>query len=124
VYPAIGIENDATQHAQACCRLFLPPSVLESQKMDPSLVSSPTQDEVYEGIGEPTIFSSMCATRTCLPARHRTTSVGSLHLPTCPPILPSQTAIVNTPTCVLHLALQDVKVKSYLSVVTDNILDT
>ena len=70
------------------------------------------------------IFSPTHATCTRLPACCPTTSVGLL--PTYSPILPSQTAIVSTPTCVQlpHLASQDVKVKSYLSVVIDDIPDT
>ena len=102
--------------------LSSPFSVLESRKVAPLSVLSPTQDKVYEGVGDPTIFFPMRATRTCLPTCHHTTVMGLL--PICPPILSSQIAIVNTPTCVLHLALQDVKFNSYLSVVTDNILDT
>jgi len=37
------------------------PSMLESGKVAPLLVSSPTQDDVYEGVGEPTFFSPTCS---------------------------------------------------------------
>jgi len=101
--------------------LSSPPSMLESQKMDPLLVLSPTQDEVYEGVGDPTIFSPMSTTRTCLPTCRCTTMMGLL--PINPPALPSQTAIANTSTDVLPLASQDVQIKSS-SVVTDVTVDT
>jgi len=41
--------------------------------------------------------------------------------PSNTPVLPSQSAIMNTPTCVPLLASQDVNIKSSLSVVTDSI---
>ncbi len=96
-----------------------PPSMLESWK---AAVLSPTQDEVYEGVGEPTIFPPMRTTRTRLPARCRNTPMGLL--PTYSPVPSSQTAIVNTSTCVSPLASQDAQIKLSSSVVTDVSVDT
>ncbi len=83
--------------------------------------SKTMQCEVYEGVGEPAIFSPMRATRTCLPIRRRITLMGLLV--TCSPILPSQIAIVDTSMCVPPLASQDVQIKSPSSVVTDVTVD-
>ena len=97
-------------------------SVSESWKMDPSLVLSLTQDEVYEGVGEPIMFSPMCATHTRLSTCRRNTSMGVL--PTCSLVRPLQPVIVNTSTGVSSLALQDAHIKLSSSVVTDVSVDT
>jgi len=84
-----------------------------------SPVSSPTQDEVYEGVGDPTIFSLTCTSRTRLPAHRHTTA-----MTTYSPVLLPQTAIVNTSTCVPPLASQDGQIELSSSVVTDVSVDT
>jgi hypothetical protein len=100
--------------------LSSPSSVSESWKMDPSLVSSLTQDDVYEGIGDPNIFSPMCAICRCLPARHCHTTATTTYFPA----LSLQTAMVNTSIGVLPLALQDDQLKFSSSVVTNVSVDT
>jgi len=71
----------------------LPPLSLSTTCISP--VSSPTQDEVYEGVGDLTIFSLTCATCTRLPAHRRTTMTTTFS-----PVLLLQTVIVNTSTSV------------------------
>ncbi len=78
------------------------------------------QCEVYEGVGEPMIFSPTRTTCTCLPARCCNTPMGLLS--TCSPVLPSQIAIVDTSTC--PLASCDAQIKLSSSVATDVFVDT
>ena len=80
------------------------------------------QCEVYEGVGDPTIFSPMRTTCTRLPAHRRNTPMGLS--PTCSPVLPSQIAIVDTSTCAPPLASQDAQIKLSSSVATDVVVDT